>query len=342
MRHPYHRKYRGARGEIRRIWHDSPILAENRLGDPSYRACDLYLPHGVSPQGLPLLVCLAAFGKSGLAHTNWQGEKENIPERLDRLIGQGQMPPVVVAFPDCYSSMGGSQYVDSPVLGRFASYLIQEILPLIERETGAGGEGKRGLFGHSSGGYGALYHALYFPEIWSGIAAHAPDCAFDLVYLPDWPGKLTLLAGYESIPDFITQFHETLKSNWPQAHLMMLLAMAASYDPVADTPETPLGFRLPLDRDTAEIIPEAWQNWLRHDPLHMIEGRASALKQMKALWLDVGRCDQFHLHYGCRRLSRMLRERDIPHIYEEFDDDHSGIDYRLDHSLPWLAQKLTG
>jgi hypothetical protein len=28
------------------------------------------------------------------------------------------------------------------------------------------------------------------------------------------------------------------------------------------------------------------------------------------------------------------------HIYEEFKDDHSGIDYRLDRSLPLLVKAL--
>ena len=31
----------------------------------------------------------------------------------------------------------------------------------------------------------------------------------------------------------------------------------------------------------------------------------------------------------------------IPHIYEEFPDDHSGIDYRMDRSLPVLAKALS-
>src|SRR3712207_7877455 len=41
----------------------------------------------------------------------------SVPERLDRLIGSGQMPPVAVAFPDCFTRLGGNQYVDSAATG---------------------------------------------------------------------------------------------------------------------------------------------------------------------------------------------------------------------------------
>jgi len=30
----------------------------------------------------------------------------------------------------------------------------------------------------------------------------------------------------------------------------------------------------------------------------------------------------------------------IEHVYEEFDDNHSGLDYRMDRSLPLLWEKI--
>src|SRR5262249_3962811 len=42
----------------------------------------------------------------------WIGVRENLPERLDRLIGEERMPPVVVAFPDCFTRLGGNQYIN--------------------------------------------------------------------------------------------------------------------------------------------------------------------------------------------------------------------------------------
>jgi len=39
---------------------------------------------------------------------------------------------------------------------------------------------------------------------------------------------------------------------------------------------------------------------------------------------------------------RRLNELGIAHRYEEFPDNHSGVDYRMDESLPVLAKALSG
>ena len=48
------------------------------------------------------------------------------------------------------------------------------------------------------------------------------------------------------------------------------------------------------------------------------------------------------LLYGARRIVRRLNELGIAHRYEEFPDNHTGVDYRMDESLPFLAQALSG
>src|SRR5712672_2823816 len=93
------RKFFGSMGSVARIIIESQVLKNNMRGDPSERAVDVYVPAGHDGQGLPLLVDLVGFTSSGLSHTNWLGFRENLPERLDRLIGEQRMPPVVVAFP---------------------------------------------------------------------------------------------------------------------------------------------------------------------------------------------------------------------------------------------------
>ena len=65
------------------------------------------------------------------------------PERLDRLIGEERMPPVVVAFPDCFTRLGGNQYINSAAMGAWEDFLLYEMLPDIERRFGCGGSGRR-------------------------------------------------------------------------------------------------------------------------------------------------------------------------------------------------------
>ena len=66
-----------------------------------------------------------------------------------------------------------------------------------------------------------------------------------------------------------------------------------------------------------------------------------AISLLKALYIDCGAKDQFNLLYGARRFVRRLKELGIAHRYEEFPDDHTGVDYRMDISLPFLAQALS-
>jgi len=82
------RRFFAPTGSVGRITVKSHALENNMLGDPSVRAVDIYLPAGHDGRDLPLLVDLVGFTGSGLSHTNWVGFRENLPERLDRLIGE--------------------------------------------------------------------------------------------------------------------------------------------------------------------------------------------------------------------------------------------------------------
>jgi enterochelin esterase family protein len=56
--------------------------------------------------------------------------------------------------------------------------------------------------------------------------------------------------------------------------------------------------------------------------------------------MDCGNQDQFALHFGARLMTRRLTAHGIAYEYEEFDDNHTNIQYRYDVSLPKLARAL--
>ena len=245
------RRFFAPTGSVSRITVESHALENNMLGDPSVRAVDIYLPAGRDGRDLPLLVDLVGFTGSGLSHTNWVGFRENLPERLDRLIGEQKMPPVVVAFPDCFTRLGGNQYINSAATGAWEDFLLQEMLPAIEQRFGCGGPGRRGVFGKSSGGYGAITHALRHSDIWSAAACHSGDMGFELCYLPDMPTVLRALTGAEnSIERWWQQLEAAKKHPEDSGKVINALAMAASYDP---DPTQFLGIRLPVTIDTCEL-----------------------------------------------------------------------------------------
>ncbi len=329
------------KGSLHTLEITSEAIANNVLGDPTTRQVVVYVPHGHDGAGLPLLVDLVGFTGSGLGHVNWKNFGENAPERLDRLIASGAMKPCVVAFPDCFTRLGGNQYINSAAMGNWEDFLINEMLPAIETRFCCGGAGKRGVFGKSSGGYGSMIHAMRRADTWSAAACLSGDMAFELAYLGDMPMVLRRLAKSDlSIEKFITEFEAALKPDGKDIGVLMQLAMAATYDP---DPNAFCGIRLPVDLLTCELIEERWANWLEWDPVQLADRQEiiDNLKSLKGLWLECGSIDQYNLVYGARRLHNKLEAAGVAHTYEEFPDDHSSVDYRMDRSLPFLAEALS-
>jgi enterochelin esterase-like enzyme len=357
-------------GRVVTLEHVSRILADNPLGDPFTRVLEVWVPpqydrqqgHGRGKR-FPVLFDLVGYTGSGRSHTNWRAFDENLPERAARLIHERRMPPCILVLPDCFTALGGNQYVNSTAIGAYADYLTQELIPFVDDNfrTLAARE-HRGCFGKSSGGYGAMIHGMRYAAYWGAIGNHSGDAYFDFVYGADWPNTLDELAKYrrrkrkagvidvareESGADtglddgrvrrFLDQVWQEPQLTSAQIHCLMNLAMAASYDP---DPEAPNGFRLPYNLETGERIEARWRQWLRHDPVNLVARHTRALQSLRGIYIDCGWRDQYRIHYGTRLLSKRLAARGIAHRYEEFDGTHSGIDDRMDRSLPFLARAL--
>jgi S-formylglutathione hydrolase FrmB len=328
-------------GEVHRLRLRSELLRGNRAGDPSDRDVLVYTPPGYdASRRYPLLVDLIGYTGSGASHTNWRPFGYSLPERLDRLISTGAMPAAIVALPDCFTVYGGNQYIDSTATGPYLRYLVEEVVPLVEKEFPAGGErGRRGVFGKSSGGYGALMHAMRASDTWGAAVCHSGDAYFEWCYLREAPQFLAqVLKHGGSVEKFLDAVWGKEKVTSDEMHALMFVGMAAHYDP---DPEAPLGFQLPVDVRTGEIRWDRWERWLQHDPVRLLDRHAADLKRMKLLWIDCGTKDQYALLWGARMLHDGLDRLGVSHVYEEFDDDHSDVDYRMERSLPALAKALS-
>jgi hypothetical protein len=350
--------------------HDSRILRGNALGDPHVRKLAVWLPPqydtGASRgrgRRFPVFYDLVGFMGSGLAHVGWRNFTENVPERAARLIFERRMGPAIIVFPDCFTALGGNQYVNSSAIGDYADYITKEIVPFVDREfrTLASRE-HRGCFGKSSGGYGAIIHGMKYPRTWGAVADHSGDAYFEFVYGHDWPNTLNEIARYRAKPvkagrrdvrrlekgvehgrddGRVRRFLEAVwakpKLTMAEGHAIMNLCMAATYDP---DPRAPNGFRLPYNLETGELLPERWRNWRANDPVNLVAKHRANLASLRGIYVDCGSRDQYHIQYGARILSKRLAQARIAHTYEEFDDNHSDIDYRMDVSLPFLYRAL--
>lgn len=326
-------------GDVHRLRHQSAVLQGNPLGDPTVRELFVWTPPAWTPsERLPLLVDLKGYTSSGLAHVNWQGFSENVPERLDRLTHEG-MPRVVVAFPDCFTKLYGNQYLNSIGTGAYADYLCNEIVPFVEAKFGCGGKGRRGVFGKSSGGYGAAWHGLCRSDFWDAISINSGDMGFDALYIPALLEDLDILRKHDnSIENAWRAITAKKKMSFKESCALMDFAQSAFYDP---DPAQFMSMRLPLDPHTGEFIPERWANWMAHDPVLMFDTLGDNLRKLKLIYMDCGDHDNFRIHFGMRRFSAKLKAAGIAHEYVEFDDDHMDVDYRMDVFLPKLARALS-
>jgi putative esterase len=357
-------------GTVVTLEHVSKVLAGNPLGDPHVRRLAVWLPpqydEGASRgrgRRFPVLVDLAGFTGSGLSHVSWKSFGENVPERAARLVHERKMAPALIVFPDCFTALGGNQYINSSAIGRYADYLTREIVPFIDGEfrTLAARE-HRGCFGKSSGGYGAIIHGMKYASTWGAIADHSGDTYFDVVYGHDWPNTLNELAKYRRkkpapgrydvlrmekgaslglddgrVRRFLEAVWQKSKLSSAEVHTIMNLCMAATYDP---DPKAPNGFRVPYNMETGERLEVRWKAWLRHDPIHLVATYKRNLRSLRGIYIDCGSRDQYFIHYGSRILSKRLTLARVPHTYQEFEDNHSDIDYRMDVSLPFLSKAL--
>jgi len=325
---------------VRNLRHQSKLLAGNPLGDPAERDLYCYVPAGYE-QGssrYPVIYFLTGFTGTGRSMLNFDPFIESIDLRLDRLIASGAMPPAICVLPDCFTRLGGSQYMNSTATGRYEDYLIQEVVPLVDAQLRTLAErAHRGLSGKSSGGYGAMRLAMRHPETFGALASHAGDAYFAYCYLPDFPKFVSGLVRHGGAEKFLAHFESLPKKTEEAMAVLNILAMAACYSP---EPAEPLGIALPMRIPSGEIRGQIWSRWEASDPVHMAADHATALRSMRLIYLDAGLRDEFNLQFGARILCSRLDDLGVRYLHEEFDDTHMRINYRYDRSFVELGRAL--
>ena len=321
---------------------NSEVLKGNRLGDPHVRPLWVYTPPGYDAEPDRRYACVYVIqGLTGQIDMwrNREAFRPNYPETIDELFASGESPPVIVVFVDCWTSLGGSQYVNSPGTGRYQDFLCDEVVAFVdERYRTIADRDHRGIQGKSSGGYGALVVPMMRSDVFGALASHAGDALFEACYLPEFRETVrTLRENYDgsyerfwedfrSRPAFSKNEDGTLLNDW---------CMAACYS--ADEDGT---VRLPFDTATGMLIEEVWQRWLELDPVRMVPRHADELRSMRAIWIDGGTKDEWYLDNGVVAVSKQLEAIGVEHTLELFDAGHMSIGYRYPRSLAFLAEVL--
>src|SRR5215213_10043261 len=146
-------------GTVACLQHESRALQNNPLGDKLVRDVYVYLPPGYeqSEKRFPVVYCLTGFTGRGRMLLNDNAFTPNLAERMDNLIGEGKIQPMIAVMPDCFTHYGGSQYINSSATGNYEDYLVKEIVPFVDENFQTlKSKNSRAVMGKSSGGYGAL------------------------------------------------------------------------------------------------------------------------------------------------------------------------------------------
>jgi Putative esterase len=331
-------------GRLVEDWIESEVLKGNPLGDPWRRPVWVYLPPGYEDE--PERRYPAIFEIQGMTGQldmwrNRSALRLNFPELLDQLFARGEAPPCVVVFVDCWTSYGGSQFLDSPATGRYHTYLCEEAVPWVdERYRTIARPEHRGIAGHSSGGYGAMVTPMLRPDLFGGLATHAGDALFENCYQRDFPEVVRRLRDHYggSWERFWQDFHSRPAfSREGDGVLLNAYAMAACY---SASPDGTVGH--PYDLETGELIPEVWERWLAWDPVRMVAGHADALRSLRAVHIDAGTRDEYFLDLGAQAFRRELDRIGVTDVFFElFEGGHGSMEYRYPLAVRYLAERLS-
>lgn len=302
---------------------ESAVLRDNPWGDPFVRDVAYYLPPSGPTEGLPLLVQLPGFMGAGWMEFQRRGPfQESLVQLFDRLIRSGACPPAVMIAPDCLTTLGGSQYVNSAATGRYADYVARELVPWAQErfKTAA-----TGVLGQSSGGFGALHLAMEFPRVFQAAGSSAGDAAFEYTYLPDLPRafrEFRKAGGTEKWLERLFADPTVLKGPLdPSGAALNALAMASCYSP---DPASPGRFELPFELDTGAVRPDVWARWMAFDPVVRLSrpDDQAALRTLRSLHVTGSDSDEWFLDVGARMFAAEAKRLGVPVHHDEFAGGH--------------------
>ena len=156
---------------------ESEVLKANPLRDPNRRPLRVYLPPGYdtdSQRRYPSIYVIMGLTGQIDMWRNRTAFRRNFPELADAQFGAGGASPCILIYVDCWTSLGGSQYLDSPGTGKYHTYLCDDVIAYVDSHFRTRGDrDHRAVMGKSSGGYGAMVSAMLRPDVFGAFATTA-------------------------------------------------------------------------------------------------------------------------------------------------------------------------
>jgi pimeloyl-ACP methyl ester carboxylesterase len=283
----------------------------NKIGISGLRNYRVYLPDGYdsSSKRYPVLYYLHSFFEDDATFFDHQ----NGSKLFDQAIAKADIGAVIVVTVDFNTPVGGSLYTNSPVTGYWEDFMIEELVPQIDRtyRTLARRE-SRGIFGHYIGGNGAIRFASRHPGVFGSVyAMHPVGTGFGHILMqsrPNWEK----LEKAKSVADIKGDGLSEIFTAIYQAHLPNSQKGPLFFD----APARIENGKLALDAALTEKVQAGF--FLEKQ----VPEFADKMKTLIGFKLDWGRHDPNQDHvYSNQFYSRKLNEFGVSHEAEEYNGD---------------------
>ncbi len=304
-------------------------LKDNPLEDPVERRVAVFCPE--LAQGAPnprLVYYLPGYGASSedfFGFEGW-GFQKVVQELADGGI------PVRVIVVDCRNRWGGSQYLNSPAQGNYADYVLDEVIPLIEKRYESGGlAADRIIAGHSSGGFGALRLAMMRPGYFRAVVALSPDTDLEVTHRHMVMNESVKHVSQRQLRAYAGPRGSMVEPS--SGLIQMILGLSAAYAPKGR--DYPGQFHWPFD-DQGHWRDEVWGMWLEQDPVVIARKNPAVFPPEYQIYLDGAEHDSF----GAQKGARSLRDAIAGHAKVEFYESPGGhsdrVGPRFARGLEWV------
>ena len=269
----------------------SKALANNILDEPTERDVYICLPPSYfeSDKRYPVVYYLHGLGAKPSAFPMASGM-----DLFKQFTGGAKEFILVCVDGDCKSNMGTSFYVNSPVIGNWEDYVVDEVVSYIDENYRTIAErDSRGICGFSMGGFGSLNLALRHPDIYSSVFAISPCFYVD----------------------------EDIESAIPIWKEQLMTGIARAFSPKVDDPDKIYGNIPKMDHSSedAKIIKD-YKNGLGNLN-QKLDDYVALNMPLKAIWIRYGEEEPYGwIPRACQELAKGMDDRNIEYVV----DSHSG------------------
>ncbi len=282
----------------------SIALRSNLLGDSPVREVLVYLPPSYRHQPsrrYPVLYLLHGFTSLPIEWLDGTYQGFNLQLTMDSLIAERAVPEFIVVMPDANNRLEGNVYLNSPVSGRWADYIVKELTSFIDhRYRTIANRGHRAIAGHSGGGFGSLVLGFENPRVYGMIYSMSPAFA-------GFVGNLNPTARIWLTASAPRTFAEATGRGPIPA-----LAMALSPDP-----KRPRLFgRLPFEPDSAGNVvpvPHVVARWKSRMPVGLAARLRPGMAARPRIVMEAGTLDTGIVVQGVRAVAAVLDSVRVPY-----------------------------